>query len=187
MNKSTFTWTPEIEKAAVAGHNNRGALLERSSVYYDKGAYGLAEKAGTTTDNMTYDEVIDAARKFKSLPMPVMVVPNAAGSMWTTIDEYFIFLERTLEDIAGHPDEYTPRNPVNKKIAWTLSWGVDTSLDWPGYFHWGDGPGVKNFTWIQPAKKTSLVIFTNSDHGAPAYRWLLRRLLNADPMAPEWV
>jgi len=56
-----------------------------------------------------------------------------------------------------------------------------------GFFHWGDGAGVKNFAWWQPAERTSLVIFTNSDHGASAYRYLLRQTLGIDPLSPEWI
>ena len=36
-------------------------------------------------------------------------------------------------------------------------------------------------------EEETLVIFTNGDHGASAYRVLTRRLLGADPIAPEWV
>ena len=54
-------------------------------------------------------------------------------------------------------------------------------------YHVHELSGVKNFTWWQPEKKTALVIFTNGDHGASAYRVLLRKLLNADPLSPEWV
>lgn len=187
MTRSTFTWTPKIEKEAVASHNTSGRLMERSAAFYEKRTFAIAEKAGSTTERMTYDQIIDAARKFEGLPLPIGVVPNVAGSMWTTIDDYWTFLQKSLADYVAHPAEYTVRNRVNAKIGWTLSWGVDTSLDAPGLFHWGDGPGVKNFTWWQPAKKTALVIFTNGDHGAPAYRTLLRRLLGADPIAPEWV
>jgi hypothetical protein len=136
---------------------------------------------------MTYDEFIAAAKEQKAFALPVGASPNVAGSMWTTIVDYFTFLQRSLDDYAKNTDEYKPRNPANRKISWALSWGVDTSLDSPGYFHWGDGAGVKNFTIWQPAKKTAVVIFTNSDHGASAYRWLLRRLLQQDAMSPEWV
>lgn len=187
MSKSTFTWSPEIDKRAVAGHDNRGRPLEKSTNFYNNGAYEVAKKAGSTPDKMTYDELIEAARKFNSMPLPVAIIPNVAGSLWTTIGDYATFLDRSARDSAEHPDEYTPRNRVNKKISWTLSWGADTSLDAPGYFHWGDGPGVKNFTFWQPAKKTAVVIFTNGDHGAPAYRYLLRQLLMQDPLSPEWV
>ena len=187
MSKSTFTWTPEVDKIAVAGHDNRGRPLEKSSNFYANGAYEVAKKAGSTPDKMTYDELIDAARKFNSMPLPVAIIPNVAGSLWTTIGDYATFLDKSMRDYAAHPDEYTPRNRVNRKISWTLSWGVDSSLDAPGYFHWGDGPGVKNFTFWQPVKKTAVVIFTNGDHGAPAYRYLLRQLLMQDPLSPEWI
>lgn len=187
MSKSTFTWSPDLEARAVAGHNGSGRLLERSAAFYDRKTHAIAEKAGSATERLTYEQLLEAARKFEGLPLPVAVVPNAAGSLWTTVDDYATFLDKTLADFAAHPSEYTPRNPVNGRIAWTLSWGIDSSLSRPGYFHWGDGPGVKNFAWWEPVSKTALVILTNGDHGASAYRVLLRRLLGADPLAPEWV
>jgi CubicO group peptidase (beta-lactamase class C family) len=187
MTRSTFTWSPEVEKAAVSGHGAGGGLLEKSAVFYEKAAHAVATKAGTTTDRMRYDDMIEAARKFDGLPLPVTVVPNTAGSLWTTVSDYATFLQRSIEDHARHPEEYAARNRVNRHISWTLSWGVDSSLGAPGFFHWGDGSGVKNFAWWQPAAKTAVVIFTNGDHGASAYRVLLRRLIGADPIAPEWV
>ena len=187
MTSSTFTWTPDLETRSVAGHDSQGRLLERSATFYAKSSHALIERAGATTDAITYDQYIDAAQKAKAFAMPVAVTPNAAGSLWTTVGDYFTFIEKSIADRAAHPDEYTARNRVNEQIAWTLSWGIDTSLGPPAYFHWGDGPGVKNFTWWQPSSKTALVIFTNGDHGASAYRTLMRRLLDADPIAPEWV
>lgn len=187
MTNSTFTWTPDVDRIAVAGHDNRGRLLEKSSNAYARGEYDIAVKAGSTPDKMTYHEIIDASRKFNGFPLPVGVMPNAAGSLWTTIGDYATFLDRSARDTAEHPDEYTPRNRVNRKISWTLSWGVDSSIDPPGYFHWGDGPGVKNVAWWQPSRKTAIVIFTNGDHGASTWRYLLRHLLGADPLSPEWI
>lgn len=187
MAKSTFTWTPEIEHQSASWHDARGRLLERSATSYAKGAYTVAEKAGLPPDAMTYDAYIDTARREKLFALPVAVNPNAAGSLWTTIRDYFTFLERSIADAMAHPEEYAVRNRVNEQISWALSWGIDSSLGAPAYFHWGDGPGVKNFTWWQPSSDTALVIFTNGDHGASAYRVLMRRLLSADPIAPEWV
>jgi CubicO group peptidase (beta-lactamase class C family) len=187
MSRSTFTWTPDVEKRATQGHDNHGRLLEKSANYYAKAIYDVAVKAGSTPERMTYDEMIEAAKKFGGLPLPIGVAPNVAGSLWTTIGDYTTFLDRSMRDAAAHPEEYTPRNRVNREIAWTLSWGIDSSLDAPSYFHWGDNPGVKNIAWWQPANKTAIVIFTNSDHGASAWRYLLRHLLDADPLAPEWI
>lgn len=187
MTKSTFTWTPATGQQSVTWHDGQGRRLERSATFYAKGAYAVAEKAGLPPDAMTYDAYIDTARREKLFAMPVAVNPNAAGSLWTTIRDYFTFLQRSIADFFAHPEEYAVRNRVNDLISWALSWGVDSSLGAPAYFHWGDGPGVKNFTWWQPSSDTALVIFTNGDHGASAYRVLMRRLLGADPIAPEWV
>lgn len=187
MTSSTFTWIPEIEQGSVAGHDAQGRVMERSATWYAKRGYELAQKAGTTTDAMTYDEYIAAAVQAKEFAMPIVVNPNAAGSLWTTIGDYFTFLRQSLADAAAHPEEYSVRNRLNGQIGWTLSWGVDSSLGAPAWFHWGDGPGVKNFTWWQPSSGNALVIFTNGDHGASAYRVLMRKLLAADPLAPEWV
>lgn len=187
MMRSTFTWGPALEGMAASGHDTEGELLERSAASYAKSTFAIAAKAASTTEQMRYDEMIDAARTFGGLPLPISVVPNAAGSLWTTIGDYAAFLGKCLEDHARHPGEYTARNRINRQVAWTLSWGVDTSLGPPAFFHWGDGPGVKNFAWWQPSRSTAVVIFTNGDHGASAYRVLLRRLLRADPIAPEWV
>lgn len=187
MTSSTFTWGPAIEENSVSGHNSQGQLLERSATYYAKRSHVMAGKAGSTAEAMTYDEYIDAAVKAKEFAMPVVVTPNAAGSLWTTIGDYFTFLESSVRDQAAFPEEYAVRNRVNDQIGWTLSWGVDLSLGDPAWFHWGDGPGVKNFTWWQPSSQSALVIFTNGDHGTSVYRVLMRRLLRADPIAPEWI
>lgn len=71
--------------------------------------------------------------------------------------------------------------------GWAPGWGVDRSFKIPSLFHWGDGPGFKNFCWIQPAKKSALVFFTNGDSGAALYAWLFRQLLNEDPSAFYWI
>jgi hypothetical protein len=51
----------------------------------------------------------------------------------------------------------------------------------------GDGPGFKNLAWIQPERKTALVILTNGERGIRLYSWLLRSLLREDPAALYWV
>lgn len=187
MLKSTFTWRPDLEPQSAVGHDSAGRPLERSAVYYEKNAHAVAQAVGSRTDNLTYDQMIEAAAKGNALAMPVAVVPNAAGSLWTTIDDYCVFLLKTISDYRSHPEEYVARNRINRTISWTLSWGIDTSLKHPGYFHWGDGPGFKNFAWWEPKRETVVVIFSNGEHGASAYRVLLRRLLGADPIAPEWI
>ncbi|HLJ75137.1 MAG TPA: serine hydrolase domain-containing protein, partial [Thermoanaerobaculia bacterium] len=73
MSNSTFSWTPAVEKRAAEGHNVHGGTLDQSANYYAKSVYAIAEKAGSTPDRMTYDAMIDAARRFGGLPLPVAV------------------------------------------------------------------------------------------------------------------
>jgi CubicO group peptidase (beta-lactamase class C family) len=110
-----------------------------------------------------------------------------AGSLWTTASDYAKVLIKTMADIQTRRDEYLPRVEVNQKIAWTLGWGVDQSLSKPAWFHWGDGPGYKNFAWIEPEKKTALAFFTNGDHGLQTYASAFRRILGEDPLSLSWL
>lgn len=187
MTNSTFTWSPEIEQRSVQEHDAQGQPLERSATYYAKRGYAVSEKAGVAPRELTYDKYIETSTREKLFAMPVAVSPSAAGSLWTTIGDYHAFIEHSIADAAAHPDDYAVRNRIADAIGWTLSWGVDTSLGAPAFFHWGDGPGVKNFTWWQSASRNAIVVFTNGDHGASVYRYALRRLLGIDPIAPEWV
>ena len=188
MAKSTFTWSPEVEQVAVSGHSAGGNVLaDRSAVFYEKRTHAVAVKAGSTTERMRYEEMLEAARKFEGLPLPISVVPNGAGSLWTTVGDYAAFLGKCLEDHARHAGEYTPRNPVSRHISWTLELGHGLVARGARILPHGRRTRGEELAWWQPSTKTAVVILTNGDHGASAYRVLLRHLLGADPIAPEWV
>ncbi len=161
--------------------------MERSSAYYSQRNYDVLEKAGVNPENAGYAEIFAAYEKAKATPLPVAMAPNVAGSLMTTAGDYVKFLQRVLADIPAHADDYRARVSVNPKVAWTLGWGVDQSFASPSLFHWGDGPGVKNFAWIQPERKTVLVFFTNGDHGLPLYSAVFRKLLAEDPASLYWL
>ncbi|HJT27580.1 MAG TPA: hypothetical protein VJ784_09255 [Pyrinomonadaceae bacterium] len=118
--------------------------------------------------------------------LPFALSPNMAGSLQTTIGDYALFLVHVLKAVA-RSDDFKPRVDVNRDIAWAAGWGVDRSFKTPSLFHWGDGPGFKNFSWIQPARKSALVFFTNGGSGAALYAWLFRQLMNEDPSAFYWI
>ena len=187
MTSSSFAWTPEIQKDAALGHDRNGALLERSLAFYEKRNYETIEKSGVKPLSATYEQIVAAYQQAKSPVLPIAMSPNMAGSLQTTAGDYSKFLARVLADIQTHADDFKPRVEVNRSIAWALGWGVDRSFNAPSLFHWGDGPGFKNFCWVQPARKTALVFFTNGDSGAALYAWLFRRLLKEDPAAFYWI
>jgi CubicO group peptidase (beta-lactamase class C family) len=187
MTDSSFAWTPEIQKTAALGHDRRGRLLEQSAAFYERRNYETIQKSGGNPEAMTYELITAAYEQAKVPALPVGLAPNMAGSLQTTAADYAKFLLRALEDFASKPDEFKSRVEVNRDIAWTLGWGVDRSFKTPTLFHWGDSPGFKNFCWVQPARKTALVFFTNADSGAALYAWLFRQLVNEDPSAFYWI
>ncbi len=187
MTSSTYAWSPALQAKAVLGHSRRANPLERSATYYEQQNYDVLQKAGLQPESASYAEIVSAYEKAKAAPIPVAMSPNMAGSLWTTGIDYPKFLTRVLADLPSHADDFRARVEVNPRISWALGWGVDRTFRQPALFHWGDGPGFKNFTWVQPEKKTALVFFTNGDHGQPAYSYAFRQLLKEDPASLMWI
>jgi CubicO group peptidase (beta-lactamase class C family) len=186
MTQSTFAWTPEIQNLAALGHDRQGALLERSLAFYERRNYETLQKSGLNPASATYEQIAAAYQQNKQPFLPVGVSPNMAGSLQTTIGDYAVFLAHMLTTVT-RSDDFKARVDVNRDIAWAPGWGVDRSSKTPSLFHWGDGPGFKNFCWIQPARKSALVFFTNGDSGAALYAWLFRQLMNEDLSAFYWI
>lgn len=187
MTSSTYAWSPALEAKAASGHDRRARPLERSTVYYEKQNYDLLQKAGLQPESASYTEIVSAYEKAKAVAIPVAMSPNMAGSLWTTANDYPKFITRVLAELATHANDFRARVEVNSKISWTLGWGVDRTFRQPALFHWGDGPGCKNFTWVQPERKTALVFFTNGDHGQATYSYAFRQLLKEDPASLMWI
>ncbi len=186
MTQSTYAWSPELQKLAALGHDRQGALLERSLAFYEQRNYEILKKSSLDPASATYQQIAAAYQQNKQTLLPVGMSPNMAGSLQTTIEDYALFLVQVLKS-ATRSDDFKPRVDVNRDIAWAPGWGVDRSFKTPSLFHWGDGPGFKNFCWVQPAKKSALVFFTNGDSGAALYAWLFRQLMNEDPSAFYWI
>jgi CubicO group peptidase (beta-lactamase class C family) len=186
MTQSTFAWSPESQKVAALGHDRQGVLLERSLAFYEQRNYETLQKSSLNPASATYEQITTAYQQNNRPFLPVALSPNMAGSLQTTIGDYAVFLAHVLKAVT-RSDDFKARVDVNRDIAWAPGWGVDRSSKTPSLFHWGDGPGFKNFCWVQPARKSALVFFTNGDSGAALYAWLFRKLMNEDLSAFYWI
>ena len=186
MKQSTFAWTPDLLTISAAGHDRQGALLERSLAFYERRNYETLQKNNLNPASATYEQIAAAYQQNKQPLLPVALSPNVAGSLQTTIGDYAVFLVHVLKAMLKS-DDFKARVEVNRDIAWAPGWGVDRSTKTPSLFHWGDGPGFKNFCCIQPAKQSALVFFTNGDSGAALYAWLFRQITNGDLSAFYWI
>ena len=186
MRESTFAWSPEIQNGAALGHDRQGALLERSLAFYEQRNYDTLQKSNLKPASATYEQITAAYQQNKQTFLTVALSPNMAGSLQTTIADYAVFLAHVLKTVT-RSDDFKARVDVNRDIAWAPGWGVDRSTKTPSLFHWGDGPGFKNFCWVNPARKSALVFFTNGDSGAALYAWLFRQITNQDLSAFYWI
>jgi hypothetical protein len=171
---------------AASGHDRLGGLLERSLAFYEQRNFETLQKSNVNPASATYEQIIAAYQQDKRPFITVAMSPNMAGSLQTTIGDYAVFLAHVLKAMPGL-DDFKARVDVNRDIAWAPGWGVDRSSKTPSLFHWGDGPGFKNFCWVSTAKKSALVFFTNGDSGAALYQWLFRQLTNGDLSAFYWI
>jgi CubicO group peptidase (beta-lactamase class C family) len=186
MTQSTFAWSPEIQSGAALGHDRQGALLERSLAFYEQRNYDTLRKSNVDPASATYEQITAAYQQNKQNFLTVALSPNVAGSLQTTPRDYAVFVMHVLKSVM-RSDDFKARVEVNRDIAWAPGWGVDRSTKTPSLFHWGDGPGFKNFCWIQPARKSALVFFTNGDSGAALYAWLFRQITKEDLSAFYWI
>ena len=186
MTQSTFAWTPEIQSVAALGHDRQGALLEKSVAFFEQRNYDVLQKSSLNPASATYEQIVAAYQKLSQPFLPVGLSPNVAGSLHTTVGDYAAFLVHVLKAVT-RSDDFKAQVDVNRDIAWAPGWGVDRSTKTPSLFHWGDTPGFKNFCWVQPARKSALVFFTNADSGAALYAWLFRQIMDHDLSAFYWL
>lgn len=125
--------------------------------------------------------------------LPVMRLPNAAGSLRTTANDYAKFLAVVTGAVRG-PLENAARESmfvrqvtVRGSLHWGLGWGLET---WEGrnlIWHWGDNPGFKNFVIADPSKREGIVVFANGDGGRAVYERVVRASAGFDPAAFAWL
>jgi hypothetical protein len=125
----------------------------------------------------------DIPRHAEDYRMQSRINPKIGWSLGWGVDETFR---------RSRSDETLQRRSVDETFT-TARWdealrrrGVDETFRRLAWFHWGDGPGFKNFAWVQPDTQTALVIFANGDHGEAAYSWVFRKLVG-DAAALAWI
>ena len=96
--------------------------------------------------------------------------PNAAYSLYTTIEDYTRFLLNLMdqETLPLHPGSFKEmiqvQNTFNQEVFWGLGWGI-YKLKGNLLWHWGDSGGFKAFVCLSLETKSGVLIFTNSFNG----------------------
>ena len=93
--------------------------------------------------------------------------PVAAASLYTTAEDYALFLSAFLANQALLVQ--TTSAPVSVAptlgIDWGYGWGIEKSARGANLWHWGNNPGFRSFTMVSPESGDGFVIFTSSNKG----------------------
>lgn len=125
---------------------------------------------------------------------------NAAGSLYTTAEDYVRFLEATMA-VPFLAEWLTPQTHVLRgsltnldpatepatrpDIAWGLGWGIE--LQTGCVFHWGDQKGFKAFAIAAPASGNAAVVLTNGDAGLSFLSRLLEPVFPGPRPSLDWL
>ena len=182
MRHSSFVWLPAFEGVAASGHADpvtpRDGLAEMG-----RGFARVADRVGRAPREWTAADALRGAALAhpQGKPVPVMVQPNAAGSLFTTAADYGTFLARALA--AGGPlalpaalraEQLRPQTPLTDALSGGLGWALERAGTRTLAWHWGDNGSIKNFVLADPEAGRAIAVFTNAASGARAYDRIVR-------------
>lgn len=188
MTRTSYMWGAWMDDNRAQPHSNRGVPGTSFGATTGK---ALLDAAGTTVtaDSWNHEAVerllpASTAREFPGLPN--FLLPNVAGSLMTTANDYGRFLARLMSDEATMRTMLTPTTRINRAIQWGLGVGLQTEPSRTTFWHWGDNFGFKNFFVADAAKRTAMVVLTNGQNGRAIYERIVRQELG-DQAAFVWI
>lgn len=196
MRDSTYAWRTDTAARLVTGHSRGNPVRSSRSDF----AARLLQHAGETGKPLaafTHEDMVAAMAAIRPAPaaLPNFMIPNAAGSLLTTVDDYATFLIGAL-GAGDHPAlpaattrerMFSPQTRINSAISWGLGWGLESDPRADYVWHWGDNGAFKNFVLAHRPSRSAIAAFTNGSgglrvcehlvvaatgHAHPAFDWL---------------
>ena len=195
MAASSYVWQPGFADRMASGYDERGIALE---VYADIGRklQPLADQWHKPISEWLYADEERATRAaFPSLqPLAQFMMPNVAGSLFTTITDYARFLSAILADGAGalafspatRRAMVTPQVALNSRLSWGLGWGLEHDGPDELLWQWGANGSFRNFVLADPQRHRGVVVLTNSANGPKVYERIISSLTGSDHPAFLW-
>jgi CubicO group peptidase (beta-lactamase class C family) len=197
MGTSSYVWLPRFEGRKAAGRDADGHEVD---VYGALGrqAYEVAQQWGKPVEEWQYE---DAARAVPLINpqwpvLPLYMIPSAAGSLLTTVEDYVRFLDR----VVAHPPApglalssemlramATPVVALNRVLSWGLGWGIQHDEHGEVLWHWGANNSFRNFVLADRARGRAIVAFTNGESGPKVYERVIAALTGYDQAAFLWL
>jgi CubicO group peptidase (beta-lactamase class C family) len=166
MTSSSYVWRVDFDERTATGHDSDGTPQD---LWRPKEA-GAASTLNTTAHDYA---------------LFVAAIVNGVGLKRAT------FREMETPQIAVNPEctnctEKTPKE-LSKNIFWGLGWGIQKNGNEVSLWHWGDNGSFKCFVVANPARKSGVMMFTNSENGLAIAPAVLRDATGADHLAFGWI
>jgi CubicO group peptidase (beta-lactamase class C family) len=197
MKDTSYVWLPAFESRMAAGYDGQENRLDVQAAI-GRRTLAIAEHWRTPLPDWRYDEAARAVPLINPQwpPLPLYMVPNAATSMLTTVNDYAKFLSRVVArdgapglDLspAARRAMATPQVRLNSALSWGLGWGIQRDEHGDVLWHWGANNSFRNFVIADHVNGRAVVVFTNSENGPRIYERVIVGVTGHDHPAFLWI
>jgi CubicO group peptidase (beta-lactamase class C family) len=197
MKETSYVWLPSFESRMAAGYDGQEKRLDVQAAI-GRRTLAIAEHWGTPLSDWRYEEAARAVPLINPQwpPLPLYMVPNAATSMLTTVNDYAKFLARLVApagapgldlSAAGRRAMVSPVVRLNSALWWGLGWGIQRDEHGEVLWHWGANNSFRNFVIADAANHRAVVVFTNSENGPRIYERVIVAVTGHDHPAFLWI
>jgi len=77
--------------------------------------------------------------------------------------------------------------PLSTTLFWGLGVGLEKTSEGTAFWHWGDNGSFKGYMVAYPARKSGLVMFTNSENGLAIANAIVKAAFDSDQPSLQWL
>ena len=190
MVNSTFSWTTASEPLMSWGHNPRMVPAEAFNATRGRQMLATAEQWKKPIAAWKHEDVARAfSEANKDTPvLPNFLLPNTAGSLISSVNEYALFMARLLGSKTGpaqlsdasRKEMFSPQTRINSAVSWGLGIGLENYGGRQLFWHWGDNGVFKAFMMGDPAAGSGMVVFANSQNGHRIWQRIFAEAMGRD-------
>ena len=197
MKQSSYVWLPQFDSRMAAGYDGQENRLDVLAAM-GRRTLTIAEAWRKPLTDWRYDDAAKAVPLVNSQwpTLPLYMVPNAASSLLTTVQDYTRFLTHVVagpgaDGLQLSPATWeamtSPQVRLNSALFWGLGWGIQRDENGQVLWHWGANNSFRNFVIADPPNRRAVVVFTNSENGPRLYERVIVAITGHDHPAFLWI